>query len=101
MTATYKAVAGGKVSVAFTFVAPSQVIIDTATSAAKYLHAVNQALQQGQPVDFGTLTDQQKLDIIDAHLLAVIQSLARTQHSITAQDAAQLAAAIEAQTKFI
>lgn len=54
-----------------------------------------------EPATFATLTDQQKLDIIDAHLLAVIQNLARTQHSLAAQEAARLAAATEAETKFI
>ena len=97
MTATYKTVTGGKVSVAFTFTAASQVVIDTATAAAQYLHTLSGA----DPATFATLTDQQKLDIIDAHLLTVIQNLARTQHSLAAQEAARLAAATEAQTKFI
>ena len=97
MTATYKTVTGGKVSVAFTFTAASQVVIDTATAAAQYLYTLSGA----DPAEFATLTDQQKLDIIDAHLLTVIQNLARTQHSLAAQEAARLAAATEAQTKFI
>ena len=97
MTATYKTVTGGKIAVAFTFTAASQVVVDTATAAAQYLHTLSGA----DPAEFATLTDQQKLDIIDAHLLTVIQNLARTQHSLAAQEAARLAAATEAQTKFI
>ncbi len=97
MTATYKTLAGGKISVAFTFVAPTQVVIDTATAAARYLHDLTGA----EPADFDTLTDQQKLDIIDAHLLRVIQNLARTQHSLAAQKAAAETAATESAIKFI
>ena len=97
MTATYKTVTGGKIAVAFTFTAPTQVVVDTATAAAQYLHTLSGA----DPAEFATLTDQQKLDIIDAHLLTVIQNLARTQHSLAAQEAARQAADVEAQTKFI
>ena len=97
MTATYKTVTGGKIAVAFTFTAPTQVVVDTATAAAQYLHTLSGA----DPAEFAALTDQQKLDIIDARLLTVIQNLARTQHSLAAQEAARLAAATEAQTKFI
>ena len=97
MTATYKTVTGGKVSVAFTYVAPTQVVVDTATAAAQYLYTLSGADQ----AEFATLTDQQKLDIIDAHLLTVIQNLARTQHSLAAQKAAIATADAEAATKFI
>ena len=97
MTATYKTVTGGKISVAFTYVAPTQVIVDTATAAAQYLYDLTGA----EPAGFATLTDQQKLDIIDAHLRDVIQNLARTQHSLAAQKAAAELAATEAAIKFI
>ncbi len=53
MTATYKTATGGKISVAFTFVAASQVVIDTATAAARYLFDLTGA----EPADFDTLTD--------------------------------------------
>ncbi len=36
MAETYKTVTGGKISVAFTYVAPTQVIVDTATAAAQF-----------------------------------------------------------------
>lgn len=97
MTATYKTATGGKISVSFTFVAASQVVIDTATAAARYLFDLTGA----EPAEFDALTDQQKLDIIDAHLRDVIQNLARTQHSLAAQKAAAETAATESATKFI
>ena len=82
---------------AFTYVAASQVVIDTATAAARYLHDLTGA----EPAEFDALTDQQKLDIIDAHLLSVIQNLARTQYSLAAQRVAAETAAAEAVIKFI
>lgn len=97
MTATSKAVTGGKISVAFTYVAASQVVIDTATAAAQYLYDLSGA----EPAEFDVLTDQQKLDIIDAHLQDVIRNLAYTQHSLALQRAGADTAAIESPTKFI
>ena len=97
MTATYKTVTGGKISVAFTYVAASQVVIDTATAAAQYLYDLTGA----EPAGFVLLTDQQKLDIIDAHLRDVIRNLAYTHHSLTLQRAGADTAAVESPTKFI
>lgn len=57
--------------------------------AAHYL-----ANQKG--VDFATLTNQQKLNLVDAHLRQVIIDLARTYNANAAADTARDAAIVDA-----
>lgn len=94
--ATTLTTSGNNTTVTIAFTAQTQRVIDTLTAAAQYWHKLS-----GSEVDFTALTTAQKLAVVDAYILKVIQDAARTQHIIAAQEAAGITAAAEVPNKFI
>ena len=81
-------------TVAFSFTASTQKVLDTASDAAAYL-----ASKQG--LDISGYTNQQKLNLIDSHIKQVLLDLAKTHHITNASETARTVAITETETKYL
>ena len=86
-------VSGTSTTVSFSYVALTNQIQTIIGGAAEYLFAHGQGDHGSQevPITFESLTNTQKLSLVDDHIKQVILDLANTQKSIKAQDAARAA----------
>jgi hypothetical protein len=87
MTAKFT-VSGTKTTITFEYVATTALIQSVIINAAEYLwgrgfgnHGTPEV-----PILFASLTNQQKLDIVDLYLKKVVLDLANTNKSLKAQD---------------
>lgn len=87
---------GSNSTVTIRYTATSQRVIDTLSSAAEYWHK-----QSGSEIAFADLTQTQKLNVVDAYVLRVIQDAAKTQHILAAQTTATDTAQGEIPGKFM
>lgn len=78
---------GGNTTVSFSYTKPTAQAVAVITSAAHYLYRV---------ADFGSLTNQQKLDIVDTWVRKQIIAMAKTYDIQAAKDASEAAAIITA-----
>ena len=81
-------VVGSNIIVHFEYTAPTEVIQSIVGDAAE-------ALYKGD--DFESLTNQEKLDLVDIYVVKAVVNLANTHKSVKAQDAAR---ELEAQSEY-
>ena len=91
-------VSGGNTTVEFHYVAPTATVISIVGGCAEYLwnkgrgdHGGDGLEGRPAPILFSSLTNQQKLGIVDEYVRQVIIDAANTEKSIKAQDAARVA----------
>ena len=86
-------VSGTDTSITFTYTALTAKILNIVTGAAEYLWGVGMGPHgtQEESILFDSLTNLQKLAIVDDHLKQVILDAANTNKSIKAQTAARVA----------
>lgn len=94
--ATTLTTSGSNSTVTIRYTATSQRVTDTLTAAAEYWHNLS-----GSEIAFADLTAAQKLEVVDAFILRVIQDAARTQHILAAQKTATDTAQGEIPGKFM
>ena len=94
--ATTLTTSGSNSTVTIRYTATSQRVIDTLSSSAEYWHNLS-----GSEIAFADLTAAQKLEVVDAYVLRVIQDAAKTQHVLAAQAAATATAQGELPGKFM
>ena len=87
MAGTFE-IMGSDIRVHFEYQAPSATVQNIVGAAAEYLY-------NGE--DFDSLSNQEKLDLVDAHVKSVIIALANTFKSQVAQAAAR---ELEAQNEY-
>ena len=87
MPATFE-ISGSDIIVKFQYQAPSATVQSIVGDAAEYLYS-------GE--DFDSLSNQDKLDLVDEHVKSVIIALANTHKSQAAQVAAR---ELEAQSEY-
>ena len=95
MTAKFT-ISGSDVTVSFSYTAPIAKVQSVIEAAAHYLYVKP---DEDAP-EFEELSNQQQLNVVDAHVRRVIIDLASTYTSRAAQDAARLAAAEAAKLDF-
>lgn len=83
---------GTSTTIAFTYTAPTTTVLAIVPAAAHYLwdHGYGDHGTEEIPIEFADLTNQQKLNLVDAYIRQTIIDLANTYKSIAAQDAARL-----------
>ena len=82
---------GGNTTIVFKYINPTAKTVEILTEAAHYLwgHGYGDHGTEEAPVEFASLSNQEKLDIVDAHLRRVIMDAAKTYHANAAQDTAR------------
>lgn len=82
---------GANTKVTFEYTAPTATIQNIIGGGAEYLwdHGFGDHGTPETPVLFSSLTNNQKLDIVEDHLKKVMLDLANTQKSIKAQELAR------------
>lgn len=102
MSATFN-VSGGNTTITINYTAVTAKVQDTIGNAA--LNLWNRGLgdhgTEETPITFDSLTNQQKLNLVDEYVLRIIRDLAKTQNILTQSDAAKSTAESENETKFI
>jgi hypothetical protein len=90
MTAKFT-VSGTSTTITFTYTALTTQIQSIVGGAAEYLWNVGYGNHGDaeKPILFTSLTNQQKLDLVDEHLKRVVLDAANTQKSVKAQEAAR------------
>lgn len=90
----------GNTTVTITYTALTQKVTDTLTDCAHYLwdHGFG---DHGVGVTFESLTNAQKLSLVDDYVKKVVVDSAKTYHSVSAQDTARSTAEVENSTRFI
>jgi len=91
MAATF-IVSGANTTINFEYTAPTTAVLAIVPAAAHYLwdHGYGDHGTEEEPIGFGDLTNQQKLDVVDAYIRQTIIDLANTYKSVAAQDAARI-----------
>ena len=97
MTGTFT-VSGPNVIVDFSYTASIQRVTDTVDNAVHLLYDRGMGKHS---VDYSSLTNQQKLDILDAYILQSVQGLANAYYAQNAVNTAATQAATDGKTKFI
>jgi len=95
---------GDQTTVSFTWTALTTKVLATVNDAVGYLypHIFGEVLDaEGVLIPFEALTNQQKLNVLDAWLLKGILDLAKEHNRNAAIDAARETANTEADTKYI
>ena len=95
---------GDQTTVTFTYTALTTKVLATVNDAVGYLYPAifGEVLDgEGKPIPFAELTNQQKLNVLDAWLLKGILDLAKEHNRNAAIDAARETANTEADTKYI
>ena len=95
---------GTQTTVTFTYVALTQKVVDTVSDAVDYLYPAifGEVLDgEGVLIPFDNLTNQQKLDVLDAWLLKGILDIAKEHNRNAAIATARDAANTDADTKYI
>ncbi len=83
----------GQTTVTFWYTAPTATVAAIAGGAAEYLWQ-EEFDENGEVINpFDEATNQEKLDVLDAHVRRVIVDLANTNKSVKAQALARLAEA--------
>ena len=87
-------VLNGDVTVKFEYTSTQEKILTTITDAAHFLWVVGWGDHGTEevPIEFGNLTSQQKLDVVDAYIRKTILDMAKTYTSVFAQDEARILA---------
>lgn len=90
MTATFSASAGNT-TMTFVYTAPTAKVQSVVGDCAEYLwtHGYGDHGTEDKPTLFSALTNQQKLNLVDAYLKQVIIDAANALKSNKAQDAAR------------
>ena len=88
----------GTVTVTFAFTGPTERVNNTVTDAAQHLWTCGYAVDE---VAFASLSANQKLAILEQHILRVIKDAARTQYVNAAGASARLAAANEVASRHL
>ena len=97
MTGTFEVI-GDQIKVTFTYQAPADRVQETITDAAHWLFDHG----YGDPeVEFGGLTNNQKLAIVDQSVKDGIINYAKTYRANAAADTARQTALVEAETVYI
>jgi len=94
MTVTISAPTNGNRTFTFSKTALSQKVLDTAEKAARYLYSLGYG-NQGTPEDpktYDTLTNAERLEILDQYITAVLRDTAKTWHINEAVEAAKATA---------
>lgn len=94
MTVTISAPTNGNRTFTFTKTVPSQKLLDMADKAWRYLFAVGYG-DHGTPEapkTFDSLTNAEKLAILDAYISAVLRDAAKTWHITEAIEAVRITA---------
>lgn len=86
-------VSGSNTTVEFSYTALTATIQSIVGGCAEYLweHGYGDHGTSENPILFTSLSNQQKLDLVDAHVKNVIVDAANTQKSVKAQEAARVA----------
>ena len=95
---------GDQTTVTFTYTALTQKVLDTVNDAVGYLYPAifGEVLDgEGVLIPFDNLSNQQKLDVLDAWLLKGILDIAKEHNRNAAITAARDAANTDADTKYI
>ena len=95
---------GDQTTVTFTYTALTQKVLDTVNDAVGYLYPAifGEVLDgEGVLIPFDNLSNQQKLDVLDAWLLKGILDIAKEHNRNAAINAARDAANTDADTKYI
>jgi hypothetical protein len=90
MTAKFT-VSGASTTITFSYTALTGQIQSIVGGCAEYLweHGYGDHGTEEIPILFASLTNQQKLDLVDEHLRRVVLDAANTQKSLRAQEAAR------------
>ena len=90
MTAEFEVI-GSDIKVHFEYQAPSATVQSIVGSASEYLFdkGFGDHGDEENPIVYADLSNQDKLDLVDAHVKSVIIALANTFKSIRAQDEAR------------
>lgn len=91
---------GGNTTVTITYTAANQRMSDTLVDAAHYLWDRGFG-DHGEGVTFDSLTNVQKLDLIDTYVKRVILDAAKAYHLVVGQDTARTTAQTDNQTRYI
>lgn len=87
---------GSNSTVTIAYTAPSQKVTDTLAAAAEYWHSLS-----GSETPFASLTNAQKLEVVDTYIRKMILEAASTQHIQVALKTAGNTAQGEIPGKFI
>lgn len=90
MTATIST-SGANTTITLAYTAPNATMLSVVGAAAEYLfnHGYGNHGTEESPIVFADLTNQQKVNLVEAHVKDVIINAANTHKSIAAQDAAR------------
>ncbi len=90
MTGTFKQ-NNGTTTVTFEYEADTTKVQTTVGDAAHYLfdHGYGDHGTEESPIVWADLSNQDKLDIVDKHLVKVIKDAAKTYHIVSAGDTAR------------
>lgn len=93
-------VSGSNTTVRFEYTATTVKISNILNAAAHYLfdNKFGTDINNPPPVPFASLTNQQKLNLLDDHLKRVIMDLAKSYNANNAADTARDAAIVDADT---
>ena len=104
MTLSIKNNGDGTLSADFEYTAAQQRVMDTLDAAARQLWLLGYGPSDpatGAQVDYDNLTNQQRLDMIDARVLQGVQQLAKQWYIKSELDAAEVQILADADTKYI
>ena len=84
-------VSGTNTTVVFSFIAPTTTIQNIVGNASEYLweHGYGDHGTPEEPIVYSSLTNTQKLSLVENHVKQVILDLSNTYKSIKAQEAAR------------
>jgi len=102
MTAKF-VVDGSNLVISFEYSAPLVQTTEVAVSAAHYLweHGYGDHGTEEEPILFDDLTNQEKLNLLDKHVLRVILDIARDYHVNSRQEAERILATEYAEANIV